>query len=146
MTVPVEIGLRTFLLGSTTVAALISDRMAPHRQSQRSARPYIVYTRIANDPQHHLGGFSGLAFVRLQLDLFSDDADALYALREAVRQRLDGYRGRVTVGSDAIEFQCIELIDEQSGGETPDDGSDTAPHRYRMDFRVSALEPIPTLT
>ena len=146
MTVPVEIGLKTFILGSSAVAALIVDRFAPHRQSQPSALPYIVYTRIANDPQHHLGGFSGLAFVRFQFDLFGDDIDVLYTLREAVRNRMDGFRGTVAVGSDSIVFQCIELLDEQSSTETPNDGSDEAPHRFRLDFRVSALEPIPTLS
>lgn len=146
MTVSVEIGLKTYVLNSTPVAAIIGDRMAADFQSQPTVRPYVVYTRIANDPQHHLGGFSGLAFTRFQLDLFADTPLALFSLREALRNRLDGFRGTVTVGIDSIVFHCIELLDEQAVGETPNDGSDQAPHRFRMDFRISALEPIPTLT
>jgi hypothetical protein len=84
--------------------------------------------------------------VRIQLDLFGDDIDMLYALREAVRMRLDGYKGTVAVGSDSIVFQCIELLDDQSNSETPNDGTDQAPHHIRMDVRISATEPIPTLT
>jgi hypothetical protein len=146
MTVPVEIGLKTLLLASAPVAALIVDRFAPILQSQGTERPFIVYSRVVSDPQHHLGGFSGLSFSRFQLDLFADTAVALYNLREAVRNRLDGYKGTVAVGADSIVFQCIELVDEQSSGETPNDGTDEAPQRFRMDFRISALEPIPTLT
>jgi hypothetical protein len=94
MTVPVEIGLKTLLLASAPVAALIVDRFAPILQSQGTERPFIVYSRVASDPQHHLGGFSGLSFSRFQLDLFADTAVALYNLREAVRTASMATRAR----------------------------------------------------
>lgn len=145
MTVPIEVGIHQLCITAPAITAIIADRMAPHMQAETSPRPFIVYSRIVADHQHHLGGASGLVFVRLQLDLFADDASELYALAEAVRMRLDGYRGTVTYGTEDLVLQFVELVEEQSSSETPNDGSDSAPHRFRMDFRISALVPVPSL-
>jgi hypothetical protein len=137
---------RAFLLQSTAIAALIDDRLGPHQQPQTAVRPYGVYTRIATDPQHHLVGASGLAFVRIQLDLYGDDFGVLETIAAAVRNRVDGYRGTVTQGSDSLAIQCIELLDQSDAADSPNDGTDSGPHRIRMDFRISAPESIPSFT
>ncbi len=60
--------------------------------------------------------------------------------------RADGYSGAIDIDGESIVFQNVELVDTQTSYETPNDGSDAGPHRYRMDFRISAPEPIPSLT
>jgi hypothetical protein len=143
----IESGIRTLCVESERVGSRIGDRMGPHQQTQRTVRPYIVYSRIAAEHERHLLAASGLVFVRLQLDLYADSYDDLVELVEAVRMLLDGYRGVVAHASGAtVEFQNVELVDELSDYESPNDGSDVGPQHHRMDFRVSALEPIPTLT
>ncbi len=85
--------------------------------------------------------------MRVQLDLHADDYETIERLAEAIRLRADGYRGTVSIdGYGSVVIQNVELADEASGYENPNDGSDIGPFSYRMDFRISALEPIPTPT
>lgn len=138
--------LRAHLLGSQAIADLVGDRIRPHFQPQTAQKPYVVYSVISADPQHHLLGASGLSFVRVQLDLYGDDFGQLEDLANAIRNRADGYKGTITVGDESLAVQCIELVDIATSAETANDGTDSGPHRIRMDFRISAPESIPSFT
>ncbi len=147
-----SMAIRYLLVSSTPVAAIIGIRCAPLAQSQPTKKPYVVLSTIVGDHQHHLEGASGLVFERIQVDAYAEDPDTLRALFDAIRNRLDGYRGTVTVPDSGgetggtLQIDACILIDERTDIDAPTEGKDLGTFRHRLDFRVSAAEPIPTLT
>ncbi len=112
----------------------------------------MTLSKITDNPEHHLGGASGLVFERIQIDAWAEDPDTLRDLVDAIRNRLDGYRGTVTIaqaGNEAggsIEIDAIIRLDGSDSADQPTDGKDLGAMNERMDFRISAAEPIPSLT
>ncbi len=146
MTLSADVAIYNRLITSTACFALLSNRIEPSRSSEQTALPRAVYTRLVADHQDHMGGASGLVFVRLQLDVFAATLDSLEQCCEAIRNRLDGFRGNVTVGADTIWLQKVHLEDERDQPVDPTDGSDRGLFRRLLDYRISAAESIPTLT
>ncbi len=146
MTLSAEVAIRNRIITSTACAALLGDRIEPSRSSEQTTLPRVVYTRIVSDHQNHMGGASGLVFLRLQLDIFAATFDSLEQCFEAIRNRLDGFKGNVTVGSDTLWLQQVHLEDDHDQSVDPTDGSDQGIFRRLLDFRISADESIPTLT
>jgi hypothetical protein len=145
--------IRYLLVSSTPIAAIIGTRCGPLAQTQKTKKPYIVLTTVSGDHQHHLGGASGLTFERIQVDAYAETAAQLNDLADAIRNRLDGIKKTtVTVpASDSepqgtLEIDACILVDDSDESQAPNDGKDLGDFRHRLDFRVSAAEPIPSLT
>lgn len=146
MSLSIEVALYSHLMGSAAVVALIGNRFQPAIASEQSARPYVLYTRLGADHQYHMASASGLLFAFLQLDVFADTYANLEQVCEALRNRLDGYRGIVTAGADSLWLQQVRLDNERDDFVSPTDGSDRGTFHRSVDLRVSASEPLPILT
>lgn len=131
--------------GSTALNTLIGGRFLPLSASMRTTMPFVVYKRFTADHQHHLGGASGLVFLRMQFDIFGQTYAVVKAIGEAFRNLLDGYRGTVTNGPDSVLLSCVELQDEREDYVQPTDGTDIGAYRLTQDFRISASTSIPAL-
>lgn len=109
-----EAELRTFLLGDATIAGLLGAAGAvyPAPAPQNTPSPFVTFQRIAADRIYSLRGPSGLAGPLIQIDCWSEQPELggsyaqAKALGEAVRKRLDGYRG--AMGSVAVKEITIE--------------------------------------
>lgn len=144
--------IRYLLVSSAAVAAIIGTRCGPLSQTQRTVRPYVILTTVAAPHDYHLRGASGRVVERVQVDAYADTANGITLLANAIRNRLSGYRGTVTVAASATESEgtlvldFVELVDESDGAGPSTVGADAGVFHYRLDFRVSSAEPIPSLT
>ncbi|MBV5268975.1 MAG: DUF3168 domain-containing protein, partial [Afipia sp.] len=70
--------LRSFLLADAGIAAIVGTRVFPIKIPQGTPPKVssIVYTRISGAGVYHMGGDSGLAMPRYQLDAWAPTADA----------------------------------------------------------------------
>lgn len=141
-----EHAIRSRLLTSAALVALIGDRISPSLSSEIDDLPRVVYTLIAADPQIHMGGASGLTFSRIQFDVFAATVESAWAVRDAIRDRIHGFRGTITDGAESRFFGVIYLEDEQDQPTDPTDGTDVPIFGRSLDFFFSTSDPIPTLT
>lgn len=99
--------LRSHVIGNAAVAALASTRMYPVKLPQGETRDSIIFNEISGIGDHHMEGASGLATVRMQIGCWSQSADGAHALHLAVKESIDGYRGVMGDGNNAVEVQGI---------------------------------------
>lgn len=146
MTLSAEAHIRARLMGSADLVALIGDRLEPSASSELSDLPRVVYSLYAADHQEHHGGAAGLVFLGLQFDVFAASQATMVAVCEAIRNRLDGFRGTITTDGESRFFGRIHLDGERDESIPPSDGSDQIIYRRLLDFAISTRESIPTLT
>ncbi len=87
--------LRTFLLQDSTLGGLIGTKIYPIVLPQDPIFPAITYQWISGDRLYSLSGPSGLSGPRIQFDCWAKTYAASEGLFEALRKRLDGYRGQM---------------------------------------------------
>lgn len=115
----IEAAIRTRLLATTAVTALVGDRIYPHEARQHTPRPYIVFYGQTS-PEHHLSGDSvGLSQCELTIEVHAEgktmysDGKAIVA---AIAASLFGYQGTINVTEGAtvtaIDIRtCIQETD-----------------------------------
>ena len=134
------------LIASAAVSALLGDRIEPSLSSEQTTLPRAVYTVFSEDHQMHLQGASGYVFLRMQIDVFAATPESLHACREAIRCRLDGFRGLITVGDDSRFFGSITLQGGRDEPVDPTNNSDQPIFSRPLDFLLSCRESVPVLT
>ena len=134
------------LVTSPAVFALVGNRIEPSMSSENTQLPRAVYTRLSGSPEFFLQGESGIGYYTIQFDIFASSYAAADAVGEAFRNRLSGFRGVVTVGSESRRFHMIKLEATRDNYVPPFDGSDTPVYRRSMDFIVSTVDQVPQLT
>ena len=93
--------VRTFIIADATITGLIAARLYPIILPQEPTMPAMTYQWISGTRFHSMDGASKLSGPRVQFDCWAAtylDAEALF---EALRKRLDGYRG--PAGSSTIQ-------------------------------------------
>ena len=93
-----------FLLADATLAGLIGNRLDPFVLEQGGALPAMTYQVVSNQRQHAFGAAVGIAFTRVQFDVYCADYDVLLAITEALRKRLDAYQGAAGTGTIEAAF------------------------------------------
>ena len=121
---------RTKLLSYSAVSTIVGQRMYPDALKQRATLPAIVYFVVSTERDHYLGGMTGSAHARIQLDCYASTRTAASALASAIRNTgIDAYRG-VT---DTYTFCGIEFNSgDEYIQEPPTDGNQE--HRYIVSF------------
>lgn len=93
--------IRTILLETPAVAAIVGDRIYPVTAPDAPTYPFLVLTKATGVGQYDMRGDAGLENARIQVDVQVDDgASACITLKAAVRRRLSGFKG------GAIGFPC----------------------------------------
>lgn len=128
--------LKTVLLADVTVAALVgSSRVYPGILPQGVTATSVVQNLISEDTDYHMQGASGLAAARIQIDGWAQGQDAAVALANAVKDRLSGFSGTVSFGSNSP--QDTASIKSIFAASARDDYDDTAKmHRRSRDYIV----------
>jgi hypothetical protein len=88
-----EEGLVGYLRADPAVAALTGTRQYFNRLPQNPVYPSLRLQRVSTPRLMTLGGPSGLAAPRFQIDCYADHHAEALALAEAVRAALDGFHG-----------------------------------------------------
>jgi hypothetical protein len=119
--------LRAFLLADAAIAAIVAARVYPVVLPQGERGPSIVYTRVSGAGDHHMQGASGLARVRMQIDVWASTPDLAAPLANLVKERIDGYRGPM----GAVPVQGVFFADERE-----DYQPDIDMHRMSRDYLI----------
>ena len=83
--------IRTYAL--TLLEGWIDTRLYPLHLPQAPRYPAVTYQLVSASTEQHLRGQSALRQARFQFDFWSPDAAEAWAMAEALRAGLDGYRG-----------------------------------------------------
>lgn len=106
-------GFRAFLLASSGVTSLAGQRVFPLRMPQGETRASVVYQRISGEGDHHMQGASGMNRVRMQVGAWAKETDDANALADAVKFRLDGYKGPMGSGAALVQVQGVFFVNER---------------------------------
>jgi hypothetical protein len=97
-----ETDLRTHILASSGLSALIGTRLYPDRLPQNATLPAVVYQEVSSVPVDHVHGAAGrLVRSRYQFTVWAATRASAKTIDEAIRARIDG-TGRSTIGTTAI--------------------------------------------
>lgn len=132
------------LAHSAPLAALVGDRVRPDYLPESDARPAIAYEVLSDQVDVHLTGVSGTATARVKLAIVGDDPASCDAVRAAVANRLNGYRG--APGGGAVFFIRAKLSDETDSYHVRLDGSDDAYHVVEVEYLIRRNVPAPDFT
>lgn len=100
--------LRTFLLADSAISSAVGGaRIYPGKVPQGILLASIVYTLISDGGDYHNEGASGLARPRYQIDAWAPTLDAATALANLIKARIDGYRGTMGSGGNAVTVQGV---------------------------------------
>lgn len=112
MSVPIEKVLNDFMLADAAVAGLADTRMYPVKLPPSAVFPAITYFRVSTDRDETLDGPTGRAGARIQTSAWGNTYAEAKQLAEAIRLRLNGYRGPMTDGTDTVDVKRVSLITE----------------------------------
>ena len=103
----IEEALRYSILADNSVRA-ITTRCYAAELPQNPIFPLILFFRVTGASDVHLGGVSGIAHVRFQIEAWAETYAAAKSLANAIRVCLNGYRGTsgtVRIGSFLIQSE-----------------------------------------
>lgn len=138
----------TFLKDSATIANLIDDRVYGEVAPQTAEWPRIVLVEDEDAAEYALSGEAGVSFAEIEVHCWAKDTNGRNGpwqakrLRDAVRNRLSGYRG--TAGDSTI--RGCTMTANFGADEAPKQGSDFWKYRRIMRFSITYLSAIPTHT
>lgn len=122
----IEEAIREILATNSTVKA-ITTRVYPSTLPQAPVYPLILYIRISGRRENTLGGPSGMANPRFQIEAWAATYSAAKALANAIRGALNGHQG--TVGQ--VEIGSLLIQSERDVYEP-----EVACHRIIMDYSI----------
>lgn len=133
--IDIRAALFEHLSGDPIIAALAATRIYPGVLPQGITDPSVVQNLISEQTDYHTQGASGLAAARIQMDAWAQTPDLAVALANAVKDRLSGFRGVVSFGSNSPQSEAeIKGIFAESGSDEFDVPSKM--HRRRRDYIV----------
>lgn len=142
-----QLALKEKLLADPIVAAIVGTRITPMAGEQDEWKEYITFLRVDGNHEHHLTGASGLVFVRVQLNLFSEQYVRVLALSKAVRECLDGFPQRsgdvVTVNGVVVRIGLCNLQTDRDTYEEPVAGERRGRFGVIQDYLVGEYESVP---
>lgn len=122
-----EAALRALLIGYAPLTALVpAARIVWNHLPQATTRPAIVLYKITGSPGITMQGSDGLTGSIVQIDVQALTVASMWAIRDAVRDKLHGYR-------DATFRGIFADGDRQSSEELTGGG---LVHRASLDFNV----------
>lgn len=129
-------GLRAHLLGDSAISTRVGGaRIYPIKMPQGQTLEGIVYSRISGFGDHHMQGPSGLGRPRFQIDSWSPAADGASSLSRLVKERIDGFRGTISYGSNSPQ-STVEVLGVFLDSERDDYDDSAQMYRVSMDFFV----------
>ena len=91
--------LRTYLLADTTLSGLILDRIYSVLASQAPILPCVVWQTISSSEDSAHDGPTGLEQYRIQFSIYSLSQIEGASIRDAIKNRINGFTGAMGVVS-----------------------------------------------
>jgi hypothetical protein len=98
------------LAGNSNVTNVVSTRVWLNQAKQNETLPYVVFHRLDNTPEYHMGAQSGLTRGLFQIDCYDDDPDDAHDLSEVIREALSGQRGTIGSGSHTAVMRRMAML------------------------------------
>ncbi len=112
----IEKALPYFLKTDTALAALVVAsgvaRIYPYKLPQTQTLPAIVFQDISTATNQAHNEASALPRCRYQFTIYAGTVDVLYQVKEALRNRLDGYSGSMGTGAYTTEVEAVLFKNE----------------------------------
>lgn len=125
------------LTGSTSVSAIVVDRVYPQKLPQAPTLPAITYNLVSAVRVRDLEGPAGKSRHRISINCWGNTYASVRGLADAVRRELDGYGSgymRDTfIGSITLDNE-IDLFEEDAGRQN------VGIYRVVQDYIISHLE------
>lgn len=140
----IEADLLTYLNASTALTAYTSNRIEIGKSRQAETLSRLTIQQIDGGEQHHLTGASGFAIPRIQVSVYSDDPVETLAIREVLRERLQG-KGNITMGTTTI----VKSVQFESGPflyEEDPSGGDAGTYHQPIDLIIYYGQTVPAST
>lgn len=136
----IERAFRARLLADATVAALVADRVYYGALPQRPTYPLVELLKVDKTSGLTLSDAVGPNTVRVQVDCWAEDVDAVRGLAAAVngsdgqtaRGPLHGWGGT----SEGERIRLVELLVERSTEYEPDKTPGRMLYRVSADYRA----------
>ncbi|OJW11215.1 MAG: hypothetical protein BGO49_11150 [Planctomycetales bacterium 71-10] len=145
---PVDLGPETFeealylrLSSTAALTAIVGDRIHHGHIPQGWDLPAVSFELPGRPYGHHLRGSDGTSSPRVRISAWAASRPQAVAMARAVRDRFQGFRGRI----GRVEVMASILLDELDLSSPPKDESDTWTCRILMDYRIRHRVPLPTL-
>lgn len=116
----------------------LADRLYPVAAPARVQMPYGVYARVSAGRTRGMLGPTGLVSARFQIDLYGAAYGAVRALADAVRRRLDGFRGVISGVGWTCRIEGVSLLSDQDLHEP--DITPEALFRVSQDYLIHHIE------
>lgn len=139
----IESALYNELSTTAEVTAVVGTRIYPQIAPESVAYPFITYSVITDNPEHHMGGAAGLTHVTMQIDVWAETIAERVSISEVIRNDLDGRTG--TMGAEALDIRSCFLINRANFIESDAEGKSAPVFRSSMDFSIWHASSLPTL-
>jgi hypothetical protein len=143
-----EQALYKLLTGSTALVAIVGTRIGPATGEPvfdaGQGITHITYRRVDTIDHVHMTAASGLQFTRIQVDCFSKSYSTTKSMIELLRSATLGYSGTVTVGSDTVNVQEIQLENAFDAYVQPKSGQGIGLYKASIDVILFHNASIPT--
>ena len=124
--------LKDYLLSKNDVKELVGNRIFNDAIDPGAQSPLIRIEVFKGSSASHLGGITGVASNRIQIDTYGSNSRLAHQLSEIVRLcPLQGFRG--TMGSDGLTLHVLEVTTDDGydrGYDKPIRGAVTREGRY----------------
>lgn len=124
-----------FLLTDVTLNGLIGDKLFSLRIPQSETLPAITYQDISTVATQAHGEPSALPRVRFQFTIHAGSLASAVAICQALKNRLDGYRGIMGTGAYQTEVDAVLFKNQIS-----DDDTETGIVRRLQDYVIQYKE------
>jgi hypothetical protein len=116
-----ETVLRSALVASANVSALVGSRIYPILAPQTAALPFIVWRRSGISREHTLAGPMGVSTVSVEMQLLAATYEQAREVADRVRLVLDGYGA--TLNNTEVKHVSLEQESDDfvqlAGGDLP---------------------------
>ena len=141
----VESALYSYLGGVVGVTGALGSgtamRIYPDLAPSTATYPYATYFVVSTPRSRHYGGPAGIAFVRLQVDVWAASATSRRTVTDALRAALDGFVG--DMGTELLVVRRCAVDGPAMSMERPEDATQSPVFRARLEVEISHLESIP---
>jgi len=139
----IETAFFSYVTSKAEITNLVSTRVFASVAPSSPTYPYITFTVISNQPEHYMGGSSGLTSVRLQVDAWARLVSEQQDISEALRNVLDGYGG--LMGTENLDVRMCFMENRNTFEEPDKQGKNLPVHRASIDYLIWHKESLPTL-
>lgn len=129
--------LHVYLSSKSAVTDLVSTRIYRHGRRQSTATlPAITYRKISGSDALYQAGVSTLGEARIEIECWASTPSGAEALKDVVRDQLQGYDGTITSGEESVVIVRAHFESDAEFHDPPQDKSGDGTYLASIDLFV----------